>query len=80
MTERYLILAEFPFVVHPLTLLLSGKPYIENYQWKPERGTRFWILRKEDGHVVATAESEACFAFHHVNAFEQRDEVTASVA
>ena len=38
LTERWLVLAEFPFVVNPLALALAGRPYIENYRWKPERG------------------------------------------
>ena len=36
LTERWLVLAEFPLVVNPLALALSGRPYIENYSWKPE--------------------------------------------
>jgi carotenoid cleavage dioxygenase-like enzyme len=75
MSERYIILVEFPLVVSPLKLLLSGKPFIENYQWKPERGTRFWVISKDGGELVASSEGEACFAFHHVNAFEQGDEI-----
>jgi carotenoid cleavage dioxygenase-like enzyme len=75
MTRQYVILAECPLVVHPLTLRLSGKPFIQNFSWQPERGTRFHVLSKDDGQVVATCESDACFAFHHVNAFEQGEEI-----
>src|SRR5258708_29096977 len=35
LTDRWLVLAEFPFVVNPLALALSGRPYIENYRSKP---------------------------------------------
>ena len=75
MTEHYIILAEFPLLLNRLSLMLSGKPYIENYQWKPEQGTRFLVIRKADGNVVHSCKSESFFAFHHVNAFEQNDEV-----
>ncbi len=44
LTERHFVLAEFPFVVNPISIPLSGRPYIENYRWKPELGTRFWLL------------------------------------
>ena len=37
LTERWLVLAEFPLVVNPISIALSGRPYIENYRWKPER-------------------------------------------
>jgi carotenoid cleavage dioxygenase-like enzyme len=79
MTQRYVILAEFPLVVRPLALRLSGKPFIENFQWQPQRGTRFRVISKDDGHVVATCESEAFFAFHHVNAFEQGDDIVVDL-
>lgn len=74
-TEHYIVLVEFPLVLSRLSLMLSGKPYIENYQWKPELGTRFLIISKENGGVVHAAKSESFFAFHHVNAFEQEGEL-----
>jgi carotenoid cleavage dioxygenase-like enzyme len=36
----------------------------------PELGTRFTVLDKATGAVAARAQAPACFAFHHVNAFE----------
>lgn len=75
LTERWLVLAEFPLVVNPLALALSGRPYIENYKWKPELGTRFTLVDRASGESVGPFESDACFAFHHVNAYEQDGEV-----
>ena len=80
MTQQYIVLVEFPLVVSPLQLLMSGKPFIENYHWKPERGTRFLVVDKEDGQVVYTGHSEAFFAFHHINAFERDGEVIVDIA
>jgi beta,beta-carotene 9',10'-dioxygenase len=71
MTERYLILVEFPLVVNPLRLKFSGLPFIRNYEWEPDRGVRFHIVEKESGRLVRTARGSAFFAFHHVNAFER---------
>jgi carotenoid cleavage dioxygenase-like enzyme len=79
MSERYLVLAEFPLVVNPLRLKFSGKPFIRNYRWEPDRGVRFHIVDKESGQVVRTARSRAVFAFHHVNAFEEGDEVAVDI-
>ncbi len=70
MTERYLVLVEFPLTVSALDLKLSGKPFIQNYRWLPERGLRFHVVEKEGGREVATATGDALFAFHHINAFE----------
>ena len=79
LTERWLVLAEFPFVVNPLALALAGRPYIENYRWRPELGTRFTLVDRRSGSVVRGFETEACFAFHHVNAYEQEGEVLVNL-
>ncbi len=79
LTERWLVLAEFPFVVNPLALALSGRPYIENYRWKPELGTRFTLVDRATGKVTGGFQTDACFAFHHVNAYEDDGEVVVDL-
>ncbi len=79
LTERWLVLAEFPFVVNPLALALSGRPYIENYRWKPELGTRFTLVDRSTGKATRGFQTDACFAFHHVNAYEDGDEVVVDL-
>jgi beta,beta-carotene 9',10'-dioxygenase len=79
LTERWLVLAEFPFVVNPLSLALSGRPYIENYSWKPERGTRFTLVDRATGEASGGFQTDACFAFHHVNAYEDGDQVVVDM-
>jgi carotenoid cleavage dioxygenase-like enzyme len=75
MTSRYIVHVECPLLINPLELLLSGKPFIENAHWKPERGSRILLVDKETGSLAGTFETEAFFCFHHVNAFETNDEV-----
>jgi beta,beta-carotene 9',10'-dioxygenase len=70
MTERHLVLVEFPIVVSALELKFSGKPFIQNYRWLPERGLKFHVVEKDSGKIVMTTHSDPCFAFHHVNAYE----------
>jgi len=79
LTERWLVLVEFPFVVNPLALALSGRPYIENYKWKPELGTRCTLVDRETGAVTGGFQTDACFAFHHVNAYEDGGEVVVDL-
>jgi beta,beta-carotene 9',10'-dioxygenase len=79
LTERWLVLAEFPLVVNPLALALSGRPYIENYRWRPERGTRFTLVDRATGEATGGFQTDACFAFHHVNAYEDGGEVVVDV-
>jgi len=74
-TERYIVLAEFPFVVIPLAIPLSGRPLIRNYRWQPRRGTRFRVFDLDTGDLRATCQGEPFFAFHHVNAHERGDEI-----
>jgi len=78
-TERWFVLAEFPYVVNPLALALSGRPYIENYRWRPELGTRVTLVDRRTGEARGPFETEACFGFHHVNAYEQDGTVVADV-
>jgi len=79
LTERWLVLAEFPFLVNPPRLAFSGRPYIENYRWKPERGTRFHLFDRETGEGVGPFETEARFAFHHVNSHEEGGDVVVDI-
>jgi len=79
LTERWLVLVEFPLVVNPISLPLSGRPYIENFRWKPERGTRLTLFDRSTGKATGPFETDACFAFHHVNSYEQDGEVVVDV-
>jgi beta,beta-carotene 9',10'-dioxygenase len=80
LSERFAVLVAFPFVVNPLGLALSGKPFIENYRWKPEQGTRVLVFDREDGSLRGEYMAEPCFSFHHVNAFERGDELLIDMA
>lgn len=79
MTERYVVLGEFPFVLDPGGVLDAGQPFIALFRWRPERPARFLVIEKATGALVATHEAEACFGFHHVNAFETADGLAVDV-
>jgi carotenoid cleavage dioxygenase-like enzyme len=79
LTERFVVLAEFPFVVDPLRLAFGNRPFIENYRWEPERGTRIWVIDRGDGAVQGPFETDAVFSFHHVNAFERDNEIVVDL-
>ncbi|NUT47053.1 MAG: carotenoid oxygenase family protein [Saccharothrix sp.] len=78
-TERHVVLAVFPLVVNPLTMLLRAKPFIENYRWRPELGTRFVVFDQRDGSVVADERADAFFAFHHINAYDADGRVVVDI-
>jgi carotenoid cleavage dioxygenase-like enzyme len=71
MSENHLVLVEFPFITNPIRLLLSGRPFIETYRWRPERGLTFTVVAKDTGAIVKCAATDACFGFHIINSFER---------
>jgi beta,beta-carotene 9',10'-dioxygenase len=73
MSGRYLILAEYPLRVNPLKMAFSGKPFIQNYVWRPRESTKFQVVDRQTGALRGTYETDAFFCFHHVNAFERDD-------
>jgi beta,beta-carotene 9',10'-dioxygenase len=70
-TEHHVALVVFPLVVNPLSFLLRDRPFIENYRWRPELGTRIVVISLADGQIRGEYRTDAFFAFHHINAFEE---------
>lgn len=81
LTPNYVVLTEFPLVVDPLDFFKPGRrgPFIENYEWRPERGTRFLVVDRETGDLVAEPRTEAFFGFHHANAYEDNGELVVDL-
>jgi beta,beta-carotene 9',10'-dioxygenase len=77
--ERLVVLAESPFVVTPAAIPLAGRPFIANYRWRPERGTRFRAVDITTGATQSTWHGPAFFAFHHVNAYERDGDIILDV-
>jgi beta,beta-carotene 9',10'-dioxygenase len=67
------ILTCCPFQVAPWKLLTRDKPFIENFLWKPETGTRFHVAGRTQKSTTQTLTTEPFFCFHHVNSFEGQD-------
>jgi carotenoid cleavage dioxygenase-like enzyme len=79
MSERYVVLAENPLLVNPMSIPLSKKAFIDNYEWQPERGTRFIVIDRRTGELQGIHEAEAFFCFHHVNSFERGGELVVDL-
>jgi carotenoid cleavage dioxygenase-like enzyme len=79
MSERYVVLAENPLLVNPMSMPLSKKAFIDNYEWQPERGTRFIVIDRHTGELQGIHEAEAFFCFHHVNSFERDGELVVDL-
>ncbi len=78
-SANYIILVECPFVVNPLDVIVGNKTYVESYSWKATNATCVSVYRKDNGELVASAETDAFFCFHHVNAFEENGDVVVDL-
>ena len=78
-TERYVVLAEYPLLLNPMRLASGAQSFIESYNWRPGRGTRFVVIDRSSGEVAHTAKADAFFCFHHVNAWEEGDDVVVDL-
>lgn len=79
MSKNYFIIAAGPLVVVPIHLLFWKKPYIENHKWLPQEGAKIWVIEKSSGKLKSVFETEAFFSFHHINAWEEGDELVMDI-
>jgi beta-carotene 15,15'-monooxygenase len=81
LTPNYVVLTEFPFVVDPLDFFKPGTrgPFVQHYEWTPDRGTRFLVIDRAAGEVVADPLTDAFFGFHHANAYEDGDDLVVDL-
>ena len=76
LTKKYIILTAIPFIVNPVDLLFSNKPFLHNFKWQPEQGTDFMVIDRATGKLIGTYNTDPFFVFHHVNAFEKNNTIT----
>jgi len=70
-TANYLILFEYPLFWHEMGIIM-GTNVLPNMKWDPKmtNGTKVKVLDKRSWKVVRTFTTEAFFAYHHLNAYE----------
>jgi carotenoid cleavage dioxygenase-like enzyme len=78
-TPRFAVLLENPLVVNPLKLALSGKAFIHNYRWKPERGVQIHAFDRATGALHRSWTADPFFVFHTINAFEDGDDLVVDL-
>jgi beta,beta-carotene 9',10'-dioxygenase len=81
LTPNFIILVEFPLILKdPLQMGLGFKPFAENFEWRPEKGTVIRVISKSSGEEIQRYSAPAFFAFHHINAFEKSGEIFLDLA
>ena len=78
LTERYVVFVEFSLVINPLKLV-AGRSFAESLDWEPERGSTFNLVDRRTGKLAASYEGPPFFCFHHINAYEEGDDVVVDL-
>jgi carotenoid cleavage dioxygenase-like enzyme len=68
-SKKHIVLFEVPLRLDFKNLVFSGKPYIENYFWDKKLPTNIIIIDRDSGGIIRI-ETEPCFVFHNVNAYD----------
>jgi beta,beta-carotene 9',10'-dioxygenase len=79
-TPRWIVLVEGPFTACPRSLNSSRRPYLRNYVWDAGRGSRILVVDRRTGALKATLPTRPLFALHHINAWDDGDQILVDLA
>ena len=80
LTKRFVVIVSQPYNFNLAKFLGPDRgPIITNFEWHPEQPTRIILVDRQRGGVVRTVETDAFFAFHHINAYERNGKVIIDV-
>nr|XP_054919749.1 carotenoid isomerooxygenase-like [Dermacentor andersoni] len=84
MTENWVVVLEQSLSMHLPSMLaaryLGYKAYMNALKFDAKKNVRFHVMNKKTGELhPAVFESAAFFTFHHINAFEQGDELVVDI-
>jgi carotenoid cleavage dioxygenase-like enzyme len=83
-TERYVVLTENPMRLPPITGVLSVafqcNPFIFNFKWMGDQPTTFTVIDLTTGQVVNRVETDAFYVFHHINSYQDGNEIVVDLA
>ncbi|MES3518066.1 MAG: carotenoid oxygenase family protein [Natronomonas sp.] len=68
LTDRFAVLVESPFRLDPIDVFRG--PFLDAFEWT-DRPSKFLVVERETGDLVAEPEVSPFFVFHHANAFER---------
>lgn len=74
-TPNYCIFFQNPVQFNPLPFLLGLRGPGECIQFQPHQPTRIWIVPRDGQGEMLCLNTDACFVFHQVNAWEQSGQI-----
>ncbi len=74
-TPRYYIFFQNPVSLNPIPFALGLRGAGQCIEFKGDQPTRIWLLPRSAQGQVQVLETQACFVFHHANAYEEDDQL-----
>jgi len=74
-TPNYCIFFQNPVSLNPIPYVLGLRGPGECLKFRSDQPTRVWIIPRNPSGKMQVLETNACFVFHHANAFEQEGEI-----
>ncbi len=83
-TERYVVLTENPMRLPPITgvmsVALQCNPFIFNFKWMADQPTTFTVVDLSTGEIVNRVETAGFYVFHHINSYQDGNEIVMDLA
>ncbi|HJV36544.1 carotenoid oxygenase family protein [Geomonas sp.] len=75
--ERHFILSLHPVQIDFWAVFFGRKSMVEALSWHPEKGNLVMVLEREGEAAPVLLETEACYMWHSVNAYQRGGEIVA---
>ncbi|CDH59175.1 betacarotene-monooxygenase [Lichtheimia corymbifera JMRC:FSU:9682] len=71
LTPKYIVLVVFPLLTNTGAVKFAwNESIMDSFSFYPSEPTLFYVISRDKGQHLVTYRADACFAFHHVNAYE----------
>jgi beta,beta-carotene 9',10'-dioxygenase len=79
-TAHWIVLIETPFTARPRSLNSLHRPFLRNFVWDAARGTRILIADRRTGALKTILSTRPLFVLHHINAWDDGEQVFVDVS
>ena len=70
LTPNYVIFFQNPVILNPVPFVFGFLSAGQALKFRDDQPTKIWIIPRNGKDPVQVLDTEACFVFHHANAFE----------